>query len=199
MLSFDAEGIKVLNAAEIESMNLYEIYYSDEEEPLRLVNYDVEVLWQGNVYTPNVVKHSDITFNSDGQINEITLTVGNVDRIIQYYIEQYDMIGKKARTIEIFVGTNCYIPQTFKIKGAKVKKDFATFSLSMGFDYLLTEVPSRKMFARFCGWTFKGADGNCPYTGSDLTCEHTFEACKAKGCLHRFGGFPAIINERIYF
>src|ERR1035437_9281515 len=107
-------------------------------------------------------------------------------------------MGKKIRIIQIFNTVTDCISASFEISGASAKKDYATFNLSIGFNFLLVEIPSRKMFARFCNWTFKGVDGSCGYLGSDLTCEHTFEACKLKGNLPRFGGFPAILNERIY-
>lgn len=199
MLNFSTDGKKLITGSQITSIYLYEVYYSDSEAPLRWAAWDIDVLWQGNTYTPAVIKHSDLEQNTDGQINDLSLTIGNVDRIIQYYIEQYDLIGKKVKIIQIFEGIDDFLPATFKIKACKAKKDYATFTLSMGFDFLLAEVPSRRAYARFCSWQFKGADGNCPYTGSDTICEHTFEACKAKGALTKIGCFPAIINERIYF
>lgn len=199
MLDFSTDGKKLLNGSEITTIDLYEIYYSDVEDPIRWCSWDEEISWNGNIYYPTVIKHSDFTTDSSGKMNDVSMTVGNLDRAIQYYIEQYDLIGKKVKIIQIFSGITDCISTTFKIASAKAKKDYATFSLSVGFDFLLSTLPARKMFARFCSWQFKGSDGNCPYVGSDTMCEHTWEACKKKGCLTKIGCFPAILNERIYF
>lgn len=205
----DKEGI---HKEEVKSIFLYEIQYADDvthshpDEPeehthtywLYWADWDVDVTWKDQVYTHKVIKHSEITHSSDGRINDVQVSIGNVDRMIQYFIELYDLVGRKVRVIEIFEGIEAYLSYTFTINKITAKKDVAAFTLGMGFDFLIEELPNRRMFSRRCGWIFKGSDGNCNYQGADTTCSKSFLECKRKGNLANFGGFPGILNERIY-
>jgi len=189
----------VINSELANSIYLYEVYYSETEPPKRWAAWDIDVVYDGNVYERSAIKHSELTQSTDGKINDVTLTVGNADRVIQYLIETYDLIKKPIRILEIFEGVDECISHTYTIKAAKTKKDSAIFTLSIGFDFLKLEVPARKVSSRICGWDFKGTDGACGYAGPDTTCDHTWEDCKAKGNVSRIGCFPGVINERIYF
>jgi phage-related protein len=198
MLSLNAQTLIATNSEEVQTLFLYEFTYDDANDPLRWTSWDVEVSFEGHVFTPEVVKHSDITQSSDGKINECSLTVGNANRMIQYYIENYDVIGRQVRIIQFFVGQTGYVETTYVIKGAKAKGDVATFGLSIGIDFLRLQVPGRIMRSRMCGWKF--GDSQCGKTpGPEEQCERTLEACRAKNNVARFGGFPGIINERFYF
>jgi phage-related protein len=199
MLTFSTDGKALINSSELTTIYLYEVYYDDAQDPKRFADWDDDVLFGGNTYEKAVIKASEQSCESDGQISDVTLTVGNADRAIQYYIENYDLIGKKVKIIQIFSGVSDYIATTFRIKSAKAKKDYVSFTLSIGFDVLRLEIPARTVRSRMCWHRFKGTDGSCGYSGSDTTCDRSFEACKAKGNVARFGGFPAIPNERIYF
>ena len=90
MLNLDAGTIAKINSPSVSTLYLYEIYYSDTEDPLRYTNWDEEVVYGGSVWTPFAIKHNHISTNSDGQVKPVTMTVGNIDedRFIQQYIEQ---------------------------------------------------------------------------------------------------------------
>ena len=198
MLDFTDAGRALIKSPSYTSINLFELYYDDKPDTVAyFAAWDEDVSFNGHVYNKMSIKMGDVTTDSDGKINDVQLTVGNADRLIQFYIEEYDLIGKKVRHIRIFEGISDYIQTTFKIKGATAKKDFCTFSLSLGVDFLSLEIPARACHARFCWHMFKGAE--CAYAGAETECDGTFDDCKRKGNMHRFGGFPAIPNERIYF
>lgn len=198
MLALDNQTMIATNSEEVQTLYLYEFAYDDVHDPLRWTSWDVEVSFEGHVFTPEVVKHGDITQSSDGKVNDCQLTVGNANRMMQYYIENYDVIGRQVRIVQFFVGQTGYVETSFVIKGAKAKADFVTFSLGIGIDFLKLEVPGRIMRSRMCGWRFGDDDcGHTPTQGEQ--CERSFEACLAKHNQERFGGFPGIINERFYF
>jgi len=197
MLELNAATIEETQSDELIVVNLYELIYDPNEAPLRYTNWDEPVSYGGNIYDPAVIKHSELTQSSDGKLNNVTLMVGNADRIIQRYIEEYDLIGKRVKVIQFFIGSASGQTQgTFKIKQVIAKKDTATFTLSIGIDYLRVQVPRRTASARHCGWQFRSAE--CGYEGADTDCEKTFEDCMAKGNIARIGCFPGIINEKIY-
>lgn len=197
MLNISNELISESHSDELITFGLYEVYYSDLEPPLCITNWDDEVVYQGKTYLPTAVQHSTISQNTGGQMGDVTLSVGNLDRIIQKYIDDYELIGKKVRVIQFFIGSSTgNVQGTFRIEGITVKKDAAAFTLSVGCNYLQASFPSRLASSRHCMWQFKSSE--CGYTGSDENCSKTIEDCIEKGNVHRVGCFPGIINERIY-
>lgn len=197
MLSLDSNTVIATNSDTVKTFFLYQIYYSDTDQPLRWTDWSDEVTFLGYAYDSKVIKHDEISESSDGKINDIGVTVGNVDRNMQYYLEHYDLMGKQVKIIQFFDGCTGYVETNFTIRTAVAKADAVSFSLSLGFDVLKAEVPGRILRARFCSWRFR--DNSCRYAGSATSCDNTFESCSAKGNLANFGGFPGIINERFYF
>jgi phage-related protein len=196
MLTVGNDLREATNKLEIASCYLYEIDYSDAEQPMRFTTNKEDMVFDGDTYLAEAIKHSDLTHSSDGKVNDVTVTVGNVDRVIQKYIEDYDLIGRPVYIRQIFENVTEPLEAAFKIKSVKAKEDVATFVLSIGLDYFKMSVPGRLARARYCEWKFKDAD--CKYSGGDTTCDRTFKACKTKDNLINFGGFPGIMNDRIY-
>jgi len=332
MLKVSEELNRTLTAPEIRSCYLYDLEY-EEGGVLRWVGGKNPVLHNGFTYEPSSIKHSDISQDTDGKINDVSVTVGNLDRIIQHYINQYDLIGKPVKVTQVFWGrsntetivdaqdeehvfttgdwvtsnlpgaygssarvsdgtgsfewrrtvngpqevyawypedashtdqavfdiyTNDVLLDTIElsqktgggqwirlgeyefdndartrleikagatgnlcadaikffgangpetiigdlvynltIKAVTAKKDVATFTLGIGLDVLKLEVPGRKIFSKSCSWRFK--DNICQYKGPDRYCSKTFEDCHRKKNIANFGGFPGVINERLYF
>jgi len=199
MLTLTSDANKLITSDELITFYLYEIDYG--EGVLYWTNWNERLVYGSKTYEPQVIKHSELTQSTDGKINNITLSIGNADRIIQYYIENYDLIGKQVKITQLFVDSGGTIQGeitvTFFIEGAVATKKQVDFTLSIGLDYLKAKVPSRKMFSSFCRWQFK--DANCGYSGADATCSKSFKECLRKGNQKNFGGFPAILNQRLYF
>jgi phage-related protein len=180
-------------------INLYELYV--DNDTLRWCSYDETVIYKGAEYTPQTIRHSDIGYGTDGSVQDVTLSIGNAERQIQYYIEKYELIGKQVRIIQAYFNVDDTelgdIRNTFIIKAAKVTRAQADFTLSIGFDVFKTTIPCRRIFARFCNHQFK--DKYCQYQGADSVCTKIFKDCKGKKNLANFGGFPGARNERLYF
>lgn len=197
MLNLADDTLLETHSDQLITFSLYELKYSPDEEPICYTNWDEEVAYRGRLYTPTAIKHSDMSQSSDGKISDVTLDIGNADRIIQTYIERYDLVGKRVKIIQYFYGSsNGTIQGTFKIKAVKAGKESATFTLSIGLDYIKSEIPRRYASSRFCHWQFKSVE--CGYTGTDDSCEKTFDDCLAKGNIARIGCFPGIINDKIF-
>lgn len=197
MLNLNEAAIAETQSDELIAVSLYEVFYDIDGGSICYTNWDEAVSYNGKVYEPTAIKHTDLSQSADGKLNDVTLTVGNADRIIQFYVETYDLVGKRVKVTQLFMGSSTgSIQGTFKIKSVVVKKDQAQFVLSTGIDYLRSELPRRFASARHCCWQFKSVE--CGYEGSDEDCEKTFDACAAKGNVERIGCFPGIINDKIY-
>ncbi len=197
MLDVGAAANRAINGDQVTTYYLYEITYDPAQEPLRWTSWSSDVSHAGKTYSAKAIKHDEMGVSADGKINDVRVSIGNVDREIQRYIEDYELIGKKVNVIHVFPGFPVTIDATFLIKAASAKKNIVTFTLSLGFDVLNAAIPGRIFRARFCWWRFK--DERCKYAGSDAECGYTWEACKAKGNVRNFGGFPGIINDAFYF
>lgn len=203
MLNLDIETLRASRAEAITIVTVYELDWKDgdyagNEKPLRFTSWDEPVVFGGHEFTPIPIKHGDISQSDDGKLNDVTITVGNADRMMQYYIENYELIGKRVTIRQFFFGkSNGMCSGTFSIKGVTAKKDVATFSLSIGIEFLDVQFPNRIASSRFCQWPFRGQE--CQYRGPDASCSKTFDDCKRKGNSRRFGGFPGILNQRFYF
>lgn len=219
MLKITAAEHKLINSSSLIKEHLFDIDYGIEVvnevdgstsfvdidgqpvESLRLTSAGQDILWNGLLYKREVIAHSDIAFNSDGSISDVTVSVGNLDREIQKYIEWYKMEGKKVTITRLLFDSNAiYVGSRsidLTIKGISVKEDYATFTLSTGVDVLGVSFPSTTIRANICRWLFKDKM-DCKYAGSDTTCGMTWADCLAKGNSRNFGGFPGVINENFY-
>lgn len=196
MIPLSNTGKKHIVGQEIVTYYLYELYYDDGEQPFRITNNHEPVTWGGNVYEPFEISHGDISQGDDGKINDVTISVGNAEGIIQYYVEHYEIIGKNIRIIQL-IGDGEAIEGTLVIKGCKATKSQVDFTAGLGLEVMKRTIPSRRMYSRFCSFKFRDAM-TCKYSGTDTKCDRSFDDCKRKGNIVNFGGFPGIINDRIY-
>ncbi len=195
-LTLDSQTIAAINSSEIESYYLYEILFDITQPPIRIASWSEDIVYEGNLYSSFSVNHNDIGVGTDGAIRPVTLTVGNIDsaRVIQQLIENYDLIGKQVKIIQLI--TNSYsgdinkFTNTFNISGATATSGQVTFTLDMSFDVFKTVIPARKIYAQFCNWQF--GDANCTLPIGSGDCQKTWQNCKDKGNQINFGGFPAV-------
>ena len=176
-------------------------YWEETEYPLCMTDWSETVYRDSKTYYPFPVKFGEMKQSGDGQIQPVTLSVGNVaqDRFIQILLEQYEVIGSDVKVIQLFEGIDDPINMTFKISGAKARKGQVDFTLSLGFDYLLSTIPGRTIYNRFCRWKWK--DQYCKYAGTETDeCKRTWEDCRDRmENVLNFGGFPGVQNNHFFF
>ena len=202
---FVTEKNKLQSAAVI---TLYDVQL-DESTWIYVCNWTASVTFDSQTYTPIAIKRGAISHDSSGKITSMSLTVGNVSRVISGYLETYDgMIGMKVIVTTVFANLlddpNSKVVEEFYIKTAVADESKVTFSLVAKLDILDVFVPRRKFTRNFCQWEYK-RDGCWLTTGATFEaaagfnntplCDRTLGG--ASGCeFHtneeRFGGFPGI-------
>ena len=201
MLNLTTASKQVIHSPEVEQVCIFDIYYDDAQAPWRITDSDVDMVYGGNIYLAGwPLKMGEIRTNQDGKIQDVSLTVGNIDenRYVQQLVENYDMIGKRVVLRQLLKNIDDPVVMSFKIKGAKARKGGVDFTMSLGFDYFLSVVPHRTMFQRLCRWKFK--DARCKYAGGAASCERTWEDCSEnKGNTLNFGAFPGLVTTRFFF
>jgi lambda family phage minor tail protein L len=189
----------VLRSSVVKFFYLYDIYWSSSSS-LKYTDANEPVVFEGKTYAPFPVKSSGVSTDSEGKVNDVTLTVSNIDRLIQLFLETTGFMGNKATIRQVFADQDGNIKgslvSSYRIKNATVTSTEATFTLSTGVDVLGATIPARKIFSNFCSHQFR--DANCKYTGAAVQCSKIFDDCIGKNNNLNFGGFPALVKANVY-
>ena len=179
---------------------LYMLKEYDGVDDLNFAGFDQDVTYNGTVYTRFPIRHEFVAENNQGQIDQVKITLANVSRLIEFYLEQYDFRGKKViiRTVwaDQLLDPDAYIDDVFYIDNYTADQSNVEFTLTGKFDVLGIDLPARRYARNYCVWKFKSAE--CGYAGAELTCDKTQQRCKQLENYQRFGGFPSVPTRRIY-
>ena len=179
---------------------LYMLKEYDGVDDLNFAGFDQDVTFDGTVYTRFPIKHEFVAENNQGQIDQVKITLANLSRLIEFYLEQYDFRGKKViiRTVwaDQLSDPDAYIDDVFYIDNYTADQSNVEFTLTGKFDVLGIDLPARRYARNYCVWKFKSAE--CGYAGAELTCDKTQQRCKQLDNYQRFGGFPSVPTRRIY-
>jgi len=110
-------------------------------------------------YTAFPITHSDVRESNEGGENAPSLTIGNVSREIQAYLELYDGLRGRKVTIrqvdaDLLDDSNAYYEQVFWIDSVVADETSATFRLSSRMDRLGRNLQRRHVARNHC---------ECPY------------------------------------
>jgi len=162
-----------------------------------------DITWNGVTYTAASFNIGDYKEGIKGQLPSLSLTVSNVDRVVQSYVEQDPDFGSNWN-VDLYV---LYLPAPVNLTTTRTEElhyHFLSISVEcnettavfrLGMENPLKQLsPKNKLIPNYCQATFKVAETGCPYTGTATTCEKTLAACKAyfPNTDVPFGGFPAI-------
>lgn len=179
---------------------LYTIEKYDGSNDLNLAEYDADVTYNGVVYSKFPIAHEEIGENTAGEVNTVKVTLSNVSRLIQSYLELYSFQGLKV-TIKIvwanqLADASAHIDFIYYIDSYTADENNAEFMLTTKYDLLDVEIPNGRYNRNYCRWKFKGTE--CAYAGAETSCTKTKADCRDnKDNLVRFGGFPSIPSKRM--
>jgi len=161
---------------------------------VRLVKNNEDITFQGHVYTAFPFDIEATQSDSAGQIPTVKLSISNVTRTLQGYIEGYHGGLGAAVTVtvvnsELLTEDYAELQMTFEVLESDSTSQFITFMLGAP-NPLRKRFPLYVAIARHCNWRFKARE--CNYSGSDTTCKRTLDDCKSKGNSGRFGGRPGL-------
>ncbi len=179
---------------------LYKIYDYDGTNDLLFAEYDQSVTFNGEVYIAFPITHEFIEESGNQEIPQIKVRASNVSRYLQAYLEQYDLRGKRVDIILVWANQlnnpDVKIIDTYYIDSYSANEQDVEFTLTSKFDVLDVVLPSGKYLRTHCRWVFKS--DQCGYTGSETSCNRTFQRCQELSNVARFGGFPSIPIRHLY-
>ncbi|HNX82484.1 MAG TPA: DUF2163 domain-containing protein [Candidatus Omnitrophota bacterium] len=190
------------NKQENRPIYLYTIFnYDGAGNNLYLAESDADVVFDSVTYTKFPIKHSELSENSSSEIDSLTVSVANISRLIQGYLELYDLRGKKV-TVKIvwadqLADTDAYLDFSFYIDNYTATEETVEFQLTSKFDLLDVSLPVGVYYRNYCRWKFKGTE--CAYAGAETVCDKRKVTCKTvMSNIARYGGFPSIPSQRVY-
>jgi len=176
----------------------------DASVVVHIVNNPDDLTFNGNTFTAFPFNIDTVTESNKGELPSINLTLSNIDRVIEGYIEQDADLGSGWDVhIDIVHETAlnsglAEITYDFITIGASADAKTAVFSCGLR-NPLRQQFPRLRMLPNACQNTFKS--GGCNYIGTDTSCDKTLSACRAKfvgASKIPFLGFPGIPGQDIY-
>ncbi|MBI5872996.1 MAG: DUF2163 domain-containing protein [Candidatus Omnitrophica bacterium] len=204
MRNLDSITKSELTKQENKPIYLYTLFnYDGAGNNLRFAEADADITFDGLIYQRFPVTHEFIGENTGGEIDTVTIRIANVSRLIQSYLELYDL--RKTKVTIALVWANqlsnptAKIVHTFYIDGIPSANEMdVSFTLSSKFNALDLRLPKRRYSRHHCEWTiFKGTE--CGYAGAGTSCNKTLQQCQAYLNQLRFGGEPSVPSRRIFF
>jgi len=162
-------------------------------------NKDVYFTYAGITYTAMAIQHSNTQIGTLGQVDNLTITVGNADRnFSSYCADSSEQVGLAQQTVIVRLAfAGFLVEEALLIFAGHIKK--ATFpnatecqlTAASILDLEFIKIPQRRYNRNFCAWEFKDPF-TCRYLGSEASCNKTLKMCEKFGNLINFGGFPGV-------
>lgn len=178
-----------------------------------------QLSFRGNLYYPFPVTHASETVDTEGNLQETTITVSNVSREIVTLLEAHQgLVGQPVRIIlihntELVGGTEQPSLETdYRIASATYTEEAVTARLANHNAYR-TNFPALRLMRRTCRYRYRDAK-TCGYnvpvaSGGLATCDFSLNGpngCEEHGANElangftvrhpaRFGGFPGIPRQ----
>lgn len=194
--AFKSEKNKSAN----QPIHLYVIHdYDGNGNNFNVAEYPSAVTYGGVVYNPFPVTFDSIKENDQGEIDTVNLTMGNVSRYLQAYLEAMDFRGKKVTIRTVWANkltdAAAFTDDIYYIDSYSSDVDDVAITLSSKLDVLQIQLPARTVSRNDCQWTWKSTE--CGYSGAGDYCKRKKAGCKALGNYSRFGAFPSVQKRRV--
>jgi len=198
--SSDIAFIQEKNKAINQPLDLWEIWLTDSDV-VSLTSADSDIEFAGVLHTSFPMSHEDVSQNIKGSVDTCKLLVSNVDRLAQFYLENYNGLrGKKCikKTVwrDHLDDADNVRTEIFLIDSSAFDERQVELILTSNFDLMSVLLPLRVYDRTFCSWIFKSDE--CGYVGAETSCTHKFKFCESLGNERRFGAFPSIPDPTIY-
>jgi lambda family phage minor tail protein L len=170
--------------------------------PVYITSNSEIVTWRGNQWQPFPFNIGERSESSKGEVPQVELNISNHSRVIERYLNMYDIYLKTNGVEGNQIKCNLYVVNSkdlantepirseyLELLSPKTDKDWATFTL--GADNPFNVIcPKRKLIKNFCYWKYKGVE--CGYTGTLGVCNKSLQECRERNNSARFGGFAGV-------
>jgi len=144
-----ADFITEKNKQENAPVYLYTLFDCDGNgNDLHFASYDEDIVFAGTTYRKFPLTHEPVSENTQGQIDQVRITVSNVSREIEFYLNEYDGLrDKKVSIKQIFRETisnpEAVLEDVFYIDYPTSTESSVVFLASSKFDINDVTIPRR--------------------------------------------------------
>lgn len=142
-----------------------------------------DVTWNGKEFTAFPFSMDEVQESTKGSLPSFQLSVCNVERVVQSYIEG-DVSHGSGWDVDLMVvhssnlaNNNPEVIYSFKTLSVTADENNVVFTVGMQ-NPLRQQFPRRRMMTNFCQNTFKAR--GCTYAGADTICGKTISDCRLK-------------------
>lgn len=202
-------------ATQLENMGMFSLFEVQvSASPVQYeywTNYNASINYfkpgtdTAQTYDPFPIQAGDFETDSGDKVPALQVGIGAVDQVILAYIEANDALRRnRVRRLIVsadeLTNASAYSMDTFYIDGAAIdhEKEQAIFELTSKGAVANVTVPRRAMRRDNCQAKFRSAS-MCQYSGSELTCRHTRDACASKDNIINFKAFPGIGTRKVVY
>lgn len=171
--------------------------------PVYLVANDSNYTWDSISWIATDFSIEEITESSTGENPQVALKVSNISRVMEAYIDSYDIYCKNngynpilvdfylINTRAVTANPNCdpEVEHNFQLLYPRTDPLWATFTLGAPNPWN-QRFPRNRMLRNLCRYKRFKTDARCGYVGVETTCDRTLTQCRAYGNSDRFGGAP---------
>lgn len=175
--------------------------FAPDQSPFRFVANDTDNLTMpnGNIYYAADIKRGDIVTNTEGDKEQIPLTLSNRNQMWAAYIANHGANIKGCRCLIEDVFLNHLDQGTvWRFQGIidKLHVTISEFNCSIIRDAVNYDEDAPHMdYGPACQFVFK--DSRCRYSGPLGPCDQTIASCDERGNVTRFQGHPSVPLETV--
>lgn len=200
MLTLSAVAKREKNKLSTDSAFLILLDIDIKTEVVRICYNTDDIVWNGNLYTAFPFDLGEVSEDDSGTDPSVELKVSNVERSMQYIIEDakgangYNVILRVVNSLNLDSDL-CEIEEHWVVQKTSVTEGYVTFTLGTEYSSR-TRRPLNRYMKNNCPFKYKGI--RCGYNGDMPNCNHTLTDCRQHGNSVRFGGFPGIDQKGVY-
>lgn len=208
MKTLDSTFTEEKNKLLLKFIRLYTVEdYDGAGANLNLAENDEEITFNGVLYSPFPISVGSIKESSQGEELSLDIVVGNISRLIEGYLQTYDLRRKKVTITYVhrdhLSDTDVKYVETFYVQKYSSSQSVVTFTLrpiSGLFNLLQLKLPLGTVTRGGCEWAargrFKGTE--CKYAGADTSCNGSLQQCRLYSNVENYGAFPGAGIKRMF-
>lgn len=196
------EFTRTARAQTNQPINLFTVFdYDGLGSNLYYAAYKTNIIFDGIEYSKFPITVEALMENTEGEIDAIQVRISNILRVPQFYLENYDLRGKKVVIKQVWADQlddtdNC-MEYVYYIDKYTSNEKAVVFDCSSPYDVLDVMLPFGVFMRGVCRWKkYKGPE--CMSDSSESECNRTMADCRARNNIARFGAFPSTPTQRVF-
>lgn len=209
MKIFDADIAAELSKENLKPFFMLELQLSTTH---RWNDIDIDIIDDlGNKFTPRSFDFGSIVGSSGMSVESIDMEVDDTDSAVSAIVLGEDVRNKTATVYFGVIIPPCTAVPSGGIKTQELLRgviggwelyEDGKAKITVTSEMVLWNKKSLRPQSSSCPWAFKGASGECGYSGAETLCDQSYDRCLELANTDNYGGdrfLPAIVAREIWW